>query len=244
MSLGKAVCLQSLNPLKHLPAFTGLSFIFLFIIPGLLYGKCGTSLHSEKQLRLTNKQTDKLKDNKACGQTSWWSDSEPGLIVWSQPCFHCHEPPFMWDKLTHCWRAQCLQHLFSNSECIVIVICSPFILNVKQLPHIMVSLLCGFIHIWEAMWRLRCWWTLEECWKACVIRPLISVLLMFGLLCPFSSLCVLVCAHVCWAWGTLMESNVCVMLGSLKWNGVGVGGPVCCHCSELAAIRLWGRWSV
>lgn len=73
VSLGKAVCLQSLNPLKHLPAFTGLSFIFLFIVPGLLYGKCGTSLHSEKQLRLTNKQTDKLKDNKACGQTWWWS---------------------------------------------------------------------------------------------------------------------------------------------------------------------------
>lgn len=142
----------------------------------------------------TNKQTN-LKITKPVGRRRDGRDSEPGLIVWSQPCFRCHEPPFMWDKLTHCWRARCLQHLFSNSECIVIVICSPFILNVKQLSHIMVSLLCGFIHIWEAMWRLWCWWTLEECWKACVIRPLISVLLMFGRPLSIQQSCV--CAGMC-----------------------------------------------
>lgn len=192
----------------------------------------------------TNKQTN-LKITKPVGRRRDGRTVSQGWSSDHSVAFLCHEPLFMWDKLSHCWRAQCLQHLFSNSECIVLVIYSPFIWNVIQLTHIMVSLLRCFIHIWEAMWRLGCWWTLEDCWKACVIRPLISGWLMFGLLCPFSSLHVRVCACVCWAWGTLMESNVCVMLGSPKRNGVGVGGKtVCCHCNELAALRLWGWWPV
>lgn len=154
----------------------------------------------------TNKQTN-LKITKPVG-----SRRDGGAV--SQECssdrsvaFLCHEPPFMWDKLTHCGKARCFQHLFLNStqntvqrsavyRTIVPVIYSPFIWNVIRLTHIMVSLWRCFIHIWDAVWWLGCWWTPEGCWKACVIRPLISDWNMFGLLCPFSGL------HLCTCvWG-------------------------------------------
>lgn len=93
MSLGKAVCLQSLNPLKTS------SCIYRPILHFSVY--CSRAFRWEmwdfspfwKHLRLTNKQTDKLKDNKACGQTSWWSDGEPGVIIWSQRCLSLSRTP-------------------------------------------------------------------------------------------------------------------------------------------------------
>lgn len=174
----------------------------------------------------TNKQTN-FKITKPVGRR------RDGLTV-SQGCssdrcdaFLCHEPSFMWDKLTHCGRAQCFQHLFSNSEYIVLLIHSPFIWNVIHLTHIMVNRLLFFIHIWEAMWWLGCWRTLEDCWKACVIRPLISGWLLWPPLSIQQSVCAGMCICVCWAKETLMESNVCVILESPKWNGVGVWGELC-----------------
>lgn len=167
----------------------------------------------------TNKQTN-FKITKPVGRR------RDGLKV-SQGCssdrcdaFLCHEPSFMWDKLTHCGRAQCFQHLFSNSEYIVLVIYSPFIWNVIHLTHIMVNWLLFFIHIWEAVWWLGCWRTLEDCWKA-RLAPLASSV--------HSAVCVCGYVHMCvrWAKETLMESNVCVILESPKWNGVGVGGELC-----------------
>lgn len=134
---------------KQLPAFPGLSFIFLFIVPGFLYGKLGTSVRSKKHLRLTNKQTDRAKDNKACGQTLRWSGSAHLIPV--SP-FLCHETlsRIMQEKLTHCGRTWWLDSgLFPNSRCKVHVIYDPFIWNLIQLTHIMLNQLHCPLHILE-----------------------------------------------------------------------------------------------
>lgn len=172
----------------------------------------------------TNKQTS-LKITRPVGRRC---DGRTVSQGWSSDhivAFLCHEPPFMWDKLTHCWRAQCLQHLFSNSKCIVFVIYSPFFWTVIQLTHTMVNLLRCCVHIWEAMLQLGCWWTLEDCWKClCDQTTHLRLAYVWPPLSIQQSACVGMSICVCWAWGTLMESNVCVMLGSPKRNGVGVGG--------------------
>lgn len=87
MSLDKAVCLQSLNPLKTSFCISGPIFHISVYCSRILIWEIGR-LHfvrpdSEKHLRLTNKQTDGPKDNKACGQSTWWSDSEPEAHIWS-----------------------------------------------------------------------------------------------------------------------------------------------------------------
>lgn len=137
---------------KHLPAFPGLSFIFLFIVPGFLYGKLGTSSHSKKHLRLTNKQTDGPKDNKACGQTLRWLGSTHWLLC--PLSLSRNSLPYNAGKADSLWKelvtGQWSQHLFPNSRCKVHVIYDPFIWNPIQLTHIMVNQLHCPLHILEA----------------------------------------------------------------------------------------------
>lgn len=110
MSLGKAACLQSLNllktsscicrPILHISVYC--CRIFIWEIGDLT--SLGLILKSTGDWQ-TNKQTDRPKDNKACGQTSWWLDSEPEAHIWSL-CPPSLSRKTLWtlEKLTHCGR--------------------------------------------------------------------------------------------------------------------------------------------
>lgn len=139
---------------KHLPAFPGISFIFLFIVPGFLYPKLGTWLHSAKHLRLTNKQTDRPKDNKACGQTWWWWTLSWGThLITLSPLSVTKVPPGTQEKLSHRGRTRWLDSgctMFPDLTCTVQAIYDLFIWNTTLLTYIMVNQLRRPPHIFEA----------------------------------------------------------------------------------------------
>lgn len=131
---------------KHLPAFPGISFIFLFIVPRFLYPKLGTWLHSAKHLRLTNKQTDRPKDNKACGQTWWWWTLSWGThLITPSPLSVTKVPPGTQEKLSHHGRTRWL-----DSGC---SICSQT--QDAQFRQFMIRLF-EIRHCWHTLWSISC----------------------------------------------------------------------------------------
>lgn len=110
------------------------------------------------------------------------------------------------------WTGQWSQHLFSNRIRTVHLIYDPFTRNMIQLTHITGNLFCLSAALPSPHLRGMRWsgcegtlWRIVQSFRpARVIRPLISGWVMFGPLCPFRGL------------GSLMESGVCVMLGSTE----------------------------
>lgn len=174
--------------------------------------------YSKKRLRLTNKQTDSPKDNKACGQTSWWSDSEPEAHIWSlRPLPLSRRTLWRQEKLSHCGRTQWLDS--GRSICFQ-----------TEPAHSMLFM----IHLFEIRYsrriissvaRRRGMW-----WPGCE-RTLWRIVQSFAqpVWSDHSSQagwCLARSVHSEESGGSLMESGVCVMLGSTEWNGVrgGAGG--------------------
>lgn len=233
MSLGKAACLQSLNllktsscicrPILHISVYC--CRIFIWEIGDLT--SLGLILKSTGDWQ-TNKQTG-LKITKPVGRHhDGWIVSQRHTSDHSVLLL-CHE------RLCERWRSwltvgeltgQWSQHLFSNRTNAVHVIYDPFVWNMIQLTHIM-------IHVFIALSTLEAYSGLgvsEHCGGLFRASPSP---------CDQTTHLRLRLADVWLALsiqrsrgGSLMESGVCVMLGSTEWNGVSVS----CRHSELAAL--------
>lgn len=235
MSLGKAACLQSLNllktsscicrPILHISVYC--CRIFIWEIGDLT--SLGLILKSTGDWQ-TNKQTG-LKITKPVGRhhDGWivsqrhTSDHSVLLLCHERLC----ERRRSWltvGELTGQWS----QHLFSNRTSAVHIIYDPFVWNMIRLTHIM-------IHVFIALSTLEAYSGLgvSEHWR--IVQSFTQPLWSDHSSQAEAGWCLARSVHSEEPGGggrSLMESGVCVMLGSTEWNGVSVS----CGHSELAAL--------